>query len=48
MLNKTQKNIIIRALRIRQQNAEYPEEAIKDYYRLSPEEKIEILHEVKP
>lgn len=38
MLSKTQKNIIIRALRIRQQSGENPEEAIKDYCRLSPEE----------
>lgn len=47
MLSKTQKNIIIRALRIRQQSGENPEEAIKDYCRLSPKEKSEILHKVR-
>ena len=47
MLSNIQKNIIIRALRIRQRNGENPEEAIKDYYRLSSEEQIEVLHEVK-
>lgn len=47
MLSETQKNIIIRALRIRQQGGENPEEAIKDYCRLSPEEKSEILHIIR-
>ena len=35
MLSNIQKNIIIRALRIRKQNGEDPVEAVKDYTRLT-------------
>lgn len=47
MLSRPQRNIIIRALRIRQQNGEDPEVAIKDYDRLSPKEKTEILQKIR-
>ena len=47
MLSNIQKNIIIRALRIRQQNGEAPTEAVKDYTRLTAEEQAEVLEEVK-
>lgn len=43
MLSNIQKNIIIRALRIRQQNSENPAEAVKDYSRLTAEEQAEVL-----
>ena len=38
MLSNIQKNIIIRALRIRKQNGEDPVEAVKDYTRLTAQE----------
>ena len=43
MLSKTLKSIIIRALRIRQQNGEDPAEAVKDYPRLNADEQAEVL-----
>lgn len=48
MLSKIQKNIIIRALRIRRQNGEDPAEAVKDYARLTEEERAEVLAAVEP
>ena len=47
MLSNIQKNIIIRALRIRKQNGEDPVEAVKDYTRLTAQERAEVLEEVK-
>ena len=46
MLSNIHMNIIIRALKIRQQNGENPEEAIKDYVRLSAKEISQILSEI--
>ena len=43
MLSNIQKSIIIRALRIRQQNGEDLAEAIKDYTRLTETEQAEVL-----
>ncbi|WP_347134222.1 hypothetical protein [[Clostridium] symbiosum] len=43
MLSNTQKNIIVRALRIRQEDGEKPEEILKGYTKLSEKEKAEIL-----
>ena len=48
MLSKIQKNIIIRALRIRRQNGEDPAVAVKDYPRLTEEEQAEVLAAVEP
>ena len=48
MLSKIQKNIIIRALRIRRQTGEDPAEAVKDYPRLTEEEQAEVLAAVEP
>lgn len=48
MLSKIQRNIIIRALRIRRQNGEDPAEAVKDYPRLTEEEQAEVLAAVEP
>ena len=39
MLSNIQKNIIIRALRIRKQNGEDPVEAVKDYTRLTAQDR---------
>lgn len=47
MLSNIQKNIIIRALRIRQQNGEDLAEAVKDYTRLTAEEQTEVLAEAE-
>lgn len=47
MLSKIQKNVIIRALRIRQQNGEEPAEAIKDYTRLTTKERAEVLAAIR-
>ena len=47
MLSNIQKNIIIRALRIRKQNGEDPVAAVKDYTRLTAQERAEALEEVK-
>ena len=46
MLSNTQKNIIVRALRIRQEDGEKPEEILKGYTKLSEKERAEILKEV--
>ena len=43
MLSKIQRNIIIRALRIRKQNGEDPAEAVKDYVNLPAQEQAEGL-----
>ena len=43
MLSAIQKNIIRRALEIRQERGEKPEEAILSYTRLSEDERKEIL-----
>ena len=47
MLSNIQKNIIIRALRIRKQNGEDPEVAVKDYTRLTAQEQAEVLAEAE-
>ena len=47
MLSKIQRNIIIRALRIRKQNGEDPAEAVKDYVKLTEKEQAEVLAELK-
>ena len=47
MLSNIQKNIIIRALRIRKQNGEDPVEAVKDYTKLTVAEQAEVLEEVE-
>ena len=47
MLNTIQKNIIIRALYIRKSAGEDPTVIIENYNKLSAEEKIEILEEIK-
>ena len=46
MLSTIQKNIIRRALEIRQERGEKPEEAILSYTRLSEDERKEILERV--
>ncbi|UWO74711.1 hypothetical protein [Enterocloster asparagiformis] len=46
MLSNIHMNIIIRALKIRQQNGENPEKAIKDYVQLSEKEISQILSEI--
>lgn len=43
MLHKAAKNIIIKALRIRQERGEYPKEALNTYRNLTETEKVEIL-----
>jgi hypothetical protein len=43
MLSNIQKNIIVRALRIRQEAGEKPEEILTGYTKLSEKEKAEIL-----
>lgn len=43
MVSTIQKNIIIRALRIRQEAGEQPEKVLTGYKNLSEEEKTEIL-----
>ena len=47
MLSNIQKNIIIRALRIRKQNGEDPAVAVKDYTKLTMAEQAEVLEEVE-
>ena len=47
MLSNIQKNIIIRALRIRKQNGEDPVEAVKDYTKLTVAEQAEVLEEAE-
>ena len=46
MLSNIQKNIIIRALRIRKQNGENRGEALKDTTKLTVAEQAEVLEEV--
>ena len=43
MLSNKQKNIIVRALSIRQEDGEKQEEILKRYTKLSEKEKAEIL-----
>lgn len=43
MLNVIAKNIIIKALEIRQEQGENPTEVLKNYKNLTAEEKAEIL-----
>ncbi|WP_181995752.1 hypothetical protein [Clostridium sp. AM58-1XD] len=47
MISEITKNIIIRALKIRQERGENPESVIKNYRKLTEEEKQEILEEIK-
>lgn len=47
MLSNIQKNVIIRALRIRKQSGEDPAEAVKDYASLTAEEQAEVLAAAK-
>lgn len=46
MLNAMEKTIIIKALCIRQERGENPEEVLGTYHNLSVEEKSQILEEV--
>lgn len=46
MLNAMEKTIIIKALCIRQERGEKPEEVMAAYHNLSAEEKSQILEEV--
>lgn len=43
MLNDIAKNIILKALKIRKERGEYPEEILSTYNNLSEDEKLEIL-----
>ena len=47
MISEITKNIIVRALKIRQERGENPEAVIKNYRKLTEEEKQEILKEIK-
>lgn len=46
MLSDIQKNIILRAVRIREGMGEDPEEVLKGYTRLTDEEREDILKEI--
>lgn len=46
MLTNIQKNIIIRAARIRIQNGEKPDEILASYKKLTDEEREEIMKQV--
>lgn len=46
MLSDIQKNIILRAVRIRERMGENPEEVLKGYTRLTDEEREDILKEI--
>ena len=47
MLSNIQKNILVRALRIRQKSGENPAEAIKSYVKLTDQEQEEVLAELE-
>lgn len=47
MIGAIQKNIIIRALRLRKENGENPEEILKTYKNLTESEKAEILEDLQ-
>lgn len=47
MISNIQRNIIIRALRIRQEAGEQPADILEGYRNLTEEEKAEILAAVK-
>lgn len=46
MLSDIQKNIILRAVKIREGMGEDPEEVLKGYTRLTDEEREDILKEI--
>lgn len=48
MISSIQKNIIIRALRIRQKTGERPEEVLAGYKNLTEEERAEIIEAIMP
>lgn len=47
MLSNIQKNIIIKAVRIRMERGEEPEEILRSYPRITKEEQAEILAEIQ-
>lgn len=48
MIGNIQRNIIVRAVRIRKEQGENPEEVLAGYTRLTEEEKEEIMAEIMP
>lgn len=47
MLGESQKNILIRALRLRMESGERPEGVLAGYKNLTEEEKAELLKELE-